>query len=177
MHIMQPLARLIGRINHGLTPWRRRGDGEPSMGWHRYHSIWSESWAASETWVERMESAARNTGTVVFRGGEFDEWDLHLRGGLFGAARVVVAVEEHGVGKQLVRTRTLPYVPRLAVGVLAVLGMLCLFAVADGARIAAIALAALLAALGAFVLRDCAAAAGAWARAAHAAGGRPSSPP
>src|SRR5258708_11948013 len=25
MHLMQPLARLIGRVKHGLTPWRRRG--------------------------------------------------------------------------------------------------------------------------------------------------------
>src|SRR5439155_176244 len=25
LHCLQPLARLVGRVEHGLTPWRRRG--------------------------------------------------------------------------------------------------------------------------------------------------------
>ena len=28
LFLMQPLARLIGRLRHGLSPWRRRGTGE-----------------------------------------------------------------------------------------------------------------------------------------------------
>jgi len=42
------------------------------------------------------------------RGGDYDRWDLELRGGLLGSVRVLMAVEEHGGGKQLVRFRTWP---------------------------------------------------------------------
>jgi O-antigen biosynthesis protein len=162
MHMMQPVARLIGRITHGLTPWRRRGAAKRPAQWSARHAIWSEQWAALETWIERLESAARETGTVTLRGGDFDDWDLHLRGGLLGGTRVVVAAEEHGGGKQLVRMRALPYVPRLAMTVIAVLAVLAAFAAADGAGFAAVTLAIMTSVLGAFIIRDYAAAAGAW---------------
>jgi hypothetical protein len=42
------------------------------------------------------------------RGGEYDRWDLEVRGGLFGATRLLAATEEHGAGKQLVRFRLWP---------------------------------------------------------------------
>jgi hypothetical protein len=45
---------------------------------------------------------------VVLRGGDFDRWDLELRGGLLGCVRILMAVEEHGGGKQLVRFRAWP---------------------------------------------------------------------
>jgi hypothetical protein len=41
----------------------------------------------------------------VLRGGDFDRWDLEVPGGLFGSRRVLMAVEEHGGGRQLVRFR------------------------------------------------------------------------
>lgn len=169
MHVMQPVARLVGRVSHGLTPWRRRGNGSPRR-LASSNTIWSEQWAALETWIERLESAARSTGAVVFRGGDFDTWDLHLRGGLFGATRVVVAAEEHGAGKQLVRVRSRAHVPRLAVIVITVVAMLGVLAIADGALTAAVALSAIVCVLSALVARDCAASAGAWAHAVESAG-------
>jgi len=36
-------------------------------------------------------------------GGDFDNWDLKVRGGLLGSAQLRMAVEEHGAGKQLLR--------------------------------------------------------------------------
>src|SRR5439155_26530191 len=33
LHLMQPLARLRGRPNQGLTPWRRRGTPPPAPPW------------------------------------------------------------------------------------------------------------------------------------------------
>jgi hypothetical protein len=42
------------------------------------------------------------------RGGDFDHWDLEVRGGLFGAARLRMAIEEHGAGKQFLRFRSWP---------------------------------------------------------------------
>ena len=44
----------------------------------------------------------------VLRGGEFDKWDLEVRGGLFGAARLLMAAEDHGPGTQYVRARCWP---------------------------------------------------------------------
>jgi GT2 family glycosyltransferase len=172
MHLMQPLARLIGRITHGLTPWRRRGAADMPRRWNQRCAIWSEEWAAVDTWVERLEAASVQTGTVTFRGGEFDDWDLHLRGGLFGGARAVVATEEHGAGKQLVRMRAVPYVPRPALALIVALGTLSIVAAVDHAGYAAFVLGIMAAVLAAFVFRDCAAATAAWAAAGASTGAR-----
>lgn len=172
MHLMQPAARLTGRLSHGLTPWRRRGNGARIVPLQSRQTIWSEEWAALETWIERLETAARGTGAVVFRGGDFDRWDLHLRGGLFGATRVIVAAEEHGAGKQLVRARAMPHVQGLAYYMIAVLGILGVFAAADGAALAGVALLTMAAVLGGFAVRDCMVSAHAWAQAIAVAGAR-----
>jgi hypothetical protein len=47
-------------------------------------------------------------GVAVCRGGDYDRWDLEIRRGLFGKARLLMAIEEHGAGKQLVRFRAWP---------------------------------------------------------------------
>jgi hypothetical protein len=44
----------------------------------------------------------------VIRGGPYDRWDLELLGGIAGTARLLVVVEEHGRGRQLVRCRVWP---------------------------------------------------------------------
>jgi hypothetical protein len=46
------------------------------------------------------------------RGGAFDRWDLEVLGGALGAVRVRTAIEEHGGGRQLLRVRAWPRVPR-----------------------------------------------------------------
>lgn len=106
MHLMQPAARLIGRVKHGLTPWRRRGAAVAAVSATKAPAtIWSETWRSSEQWLQMLEAAVRKQGAIVRRGGDLDEWDLEVRGGLFGRVRAVVAVEEHGAGKQLVRAK------------------------------------------------------------------------
>lgn len=52
-----------------------------------------------------MQLALLSTGARVLHGGDFDRWDLEVRGGMLGAARLLMAVEEHAGGKQLVRAR------------------------------------------------------------------------
>jgi hypothetical protein len=47
-------------------------------------------------------------GVSVRRGGDYDRWDLEVRGGLFGAARILMTLEEHGAGRQLMRFRSWP---------------------------------------------------------------------
>ena len=110
LHVLQPLARLIGRVKLGLTPWRRCPVAGISIPWPvpRSFTVWSEEWQSPVTWLESLEGSLKGLCRMVHRGGDFDRWDLELRGGLLGSIRLLMAVEEHGGGKQLVRFRTWP---------------------------------------------------------------------
>jgi hypothetical protein len=50
----------------------------------------------------------RSYGGICRRGGDFDRYDLCVTTGIFGGARLQLAIEEHGGGKQLLRFRTWP---------------------------------------------------------------------
>jgi GT2 family glycosyltransferase len=108
LHLLQPLARLRGRLRHGLTPWRWRGAQGLVGPWPRTSTLWCEQWRSAVERLQAVEAALQAGGTSVMRGGEYDRWDLEVRGGLFGAARLLAATEEHGAGKQLVRFRLWP---------------------------------------------------------------------
>jgi GT2 family glycosyltransferase len=105
LHLLQPLARLNGRLAHGLTPWRQ-ADRVPRLrrGPRRW-MVWSESWEAPEERLRQLEQELRQRGAAVRRGGAFDRWDLEVRTGGLGGARILSATEEHGSGHQLVRFR------------------------------------------------------------------------
>ena len=64
----------------------------------------------------RLEKALRRIGGVVFSGGDYERWDLYVRGGMLGSMRLRVAVEEHGAGRQLVRIRSWPRFSRIGAG-------------------------------------------------------------
>lgn len=115
LHVLQPLARLYGRLRYGLTPWRRPAKPNFAFPRSRTSTIWSEYWQAPEKRLESIEAALRKQGAVVMRGGDFDRWDLEVRGGLFGAVRARMAIEEHGAGKQLLRFRFWPRFSSLAI--------------------------------------------------------------
>lgn len=108
LHLLQPLARLRGRLSHGLTPWRRRGLLGLAWPWPRRWSIWKERWQATHARLGSFEKVLQECGAVLLRGGPYDRWDLEIRGGMLGAVRLHMAVEEHGAGKQLVRFRIWP---------------------------------------------------------------------
>jgi GT2 family glycosyltransferase len=165
MHLQQPIARLIGRRQHGLTPWRRRG--RVSGGGTAPTQVWSESWRAPEAWVETFESALRAAGLVVRRGGATDDWDLEIRGGLQGALRARFAVEEHGAGRQLVRLRADPHAPWVVRATTWGCAGLALAAVLTGGPVAAAVLAAAAATLAWRTQRDQAHARDAWTVACH----------
>ena len=42
LYLLQPMARLRGRLAHGLTPWRRRGTLAPACRWRRTCALWRE---------------------------------------------------------------------------------------------------------------------------------------
>jgi O-antigen biosynthesis protein len=108
LHLAQPLARLSGRARHGLTLWRWRLPRVLLMPHPRTTSVWSESWHPPETKLNEIVAALRNNGTPLLLGGTYDRWDLEVRGGTLGAARLFMTVEEHGRGQQLFRFRYWP---------------------------------------------------------------------
>src|SRR5204862_178230 len=110
LHLLQPLARLRGRLREGLTPWRCRGTLQPAPLWPVTSSMWSERWQAQEQRLEFLKATLREEAACVLLGGEHDRWDLAVRSGFFGGARLLMGVEDHG-GGQLVRLRWWPYVP------------------------------------------------------------------
>jgi len=129
LHFLQPAARVICRVRQGLTPWRRRGADRKKFPWSKNVVIWSEkNWRGPEQRLQSLKLAMSESGAVVLNGGDYDTWDLEVRGGLLGSARVQLVIEEHGEKipgelRQLVRLRVWP------VALPSVLALASLFAV------------------------------------------------
>ena len=158
MHLVQPAARLWGRIKHGLTPWRNRCMSGWVIPWRRHRAIWSEQWKSKSDWLAWLESRLHNSKVPTHRGGGFATWDLGVRGGLFGGCRLLMTTEEHGAGKQYLRFRVWPRLSRgsflVTLPSLVVAGL----AVANGAVVAGLVIGAGALALGFEALRQCGAA-------------------
>lgn len=109
LHIIQPVARLYGRFQHGLTPWRKRGAGFSSSFLFpflpRVFTHWSEEWREAEQWLGDIEQNLLGLKVRVKRGGEFDNWDIKAKNGLFAHSRALLAIEEHGGAKQYLRLK------------------------------------------------------------------------
>src|SRR5262249_28113326 len=106
LHLIQPLARLSGR----LSLIGSRPAVTPPFVFPRKRSFatWTTNWKDP---AERLSELRRRLGresTVVQDGGTYDRWDLEVFGGMFGSARILMAVEDHGAGNQLVRIRCWP---------------------------------------------------------------------
>jgi GT2 family glycosyltransferase len=109
LHFLQPAARLWGRLGYGLTPWRRRGSAHLALPRRYAINLWSENdWQSAEQRLQSFEAALRSSGAAVRRGGDFDRWDLEVRGGLLGTARLMMVIEEHGERRQYIRLRIWP---------------------------------------------------------------------
>ncbi|HVH66757.1 MAG TPA: glycosyltransferase [Gemmatimonadales bacterium] len=108
LHVMQPIARLRGRLQEGLTPWRRRGRIRLASLRPVTAAIWSERWLEQAQRLLKIETDLRAAGACVLRGGRHARWDLEVRGGVLGGARLLVGVEDHAGGNQLIRLRWWP---------------------------------------------------------------------
>jgi GT2 family glycosyltransferase len=159
LHLAGPAARLAGRMAGGLTPWRHRR-AAVAIPWPRRLMVWSDRWAAASDRLVSIEASIRAQGVAVHRSGTFDRWDLEIRPGNLGAARLLLAVEENPGRTQVVRIRWWPRCPRLGTAAALLLGGLAVAAAVDGAEVAAIVLAAAGVGLSAAIVRQCAAAAG-----------------
>jgi hypothetical protein len=165
LHLMQPLARLRGRWRYGLTPWRWCSTQGWTWPWSRTLQLWSEQWQCPLARLQAIEEMLRAAGIASWRGGDYDRWDLEVRGGLLGAVRLLATTEEHGAGKQLVRFRLWPKFSVQGLALILLLLAGAVGAVWDHAWLAA-ALLVLIAALPACrMLQECA---GAMATVQHA---------
>jgi GT2 family glycosyltransferase len=158
LHALQPMARLYGRMRSGLTPWRRHGLPEFSFPKRRTHTIWDEEWYAADKRLQSLEEALLAQSVIVRRGGNYDPWDLEVRGGLCGGVRLLMATEEHGAGRQLVRFRLWPRGDPAALVLMFLLVCFAVVAAVDQAWIAAAMLGIVVAGLAGWAFKDCAAA-------------------
>ncbi|HET9720759.1 MAG TPA: glycosyltransferase [Solirubrobacteraceae bacterium] len=138
LHVAQPLVRLQGRLQSGLSPWRRFLHGPTAMPLPARLEQWHEEWVDPLDWLRDLEAAATGAGAVVRRGGDFDNWDLDVRAGALAGARLLATVEEHGGGRQLMRLRCRPEISAGSATLTALLFALTVAAAFDGAPIAAL---------------------------------------
>jgi O-antigen biosynthesis protein len=102
------VARLSGRMRYGLILRRRARVGRLRWPWPISFTLWSEDWRAPAEWLCTIERVIQHTGARVIRGGDYDQWDLEIQCGMLGRARLRMAIEEHGAGRQMVRMRCWP---------------------------------------------------------------------
>lgn len=135
LHLLQPAARLAGRLSYDLTPWRARGLGW-SVPFRRKFAYWAENRAEPHDWLTRIERSLCRHRTVSCNGGEYDRWDIQTMCGIFGGARLRAAVEDHEDGRQMLRVCAWPWLAsRLYLLVMIGLGGLAVAAALDGAWI------------------------------------------
>ncbi len=144
LHLLQPAARLIGRMQHGIGPWGRAPLRLFPLPRAREKTHWSEiDWVSLEDRLAGLRQTMVELELPHRVGGDTDDWDIAFRPSLFAETRVTAMVEEHGAGCQLFRFRTRPVVFRgtILLGLLLVgLGVGALFSsapIAGGALIAA----------------------------------------
>jgi hypothetical protein len=91
----------------------------------------------------------------VRSGGNWDRWDLQVRGGLLGAARLRLAIEEHGGGSQLVRIRSWPRFGPGGLVLIVLVAIVAAFASVGDAEAATVMLASLATVLLGRALYEC----------------------
>ena len=140
LFLVQPIARLAGRLGYGLTPWRRPRDVAFALPVPRLAQVWNEEWRPAEEWLRAVEGRLADSGVAPVRGGDYGRWDLRVRGGMLACARLRHVIEEHGAGRQLARFRIMPTLSRAALALIGGLGALGVAAASDGAGLAAAAI-------------------------------------
>jgi O-antigen biosynthesis protein len=160
LHLLQPAARLHGRIANGLRPWGRFSGGALRLPVRRTWAFWSTRWTDPHGRLRALERGVTAMGAKIMRGGEYDRWDIEVRVGVVASARLRMAVEEHGQREQLVRVHAVLQRSPAAWAIGVLLGALAVAAALDHARFAAVVLASLIAGLLAWVFVESALLAG-----------------
>ncbi|MGH8020677.1 MAG: glycosyltransferase, partial [Opitutaceae bacterium] len=82
LHVIQPLARLWGRIRHGLHAGRLRLPMRMAFPIARTITLWRERWMMPEDMVRQLSRQLRKQGAVIVSGGDYDRWDFTVRAGV-----------------------------------------------------------------------------------------------
>jgi hypothetical protein len=138
LHLVQPLARMDGRVRGSPVPSRRRRFAVP---FPRHFKTWTETPRSGSDRLAALESRVRASGAIVSRGGDYDRWDLQAGRSSIATARIRMGLEEHGAGRQLVRLHVAPSFSHPALALIAVLTTLSLVAWMNHAHAAAALLA------------------------------------
>jgi hypothetical protein len=146
LHVLQPAARLYGRLRQGLKPWHAPDKASPRISIRRTWAFWSTRWSDPRTRLLDLERRLKAVGARTVPGGDFDRWDLEARVGVLAAARLLLAVEDHAGGAQLVRLRASPRYSVAAAASIVLFGAIAVIALLDHEPVVAIALAAMAAA-------------------------------
>jgi GT2 family glycosyltransferase len=154
LHLIHPLARLWSRLVYSLTACRIRRFPTLSFPWPRMFQLWSEKWLDGTEVLLSLESVLRSDGAVVRRGGDYDHWDLEIRGGLFGGIRVCTVSENYGRGKYMLRLRSRPWFSISGAGTTLLLVIACFGALLDRSVYAAGILGTLSVMFGAITFRS-----------------------
>ena len=155
LHLLQPLARLRGRLRHGLTLWPKRGTEAVAWPWPRRFPLLVSRWQAPEQRLQALKSTVEDAGVVVLHGGDYDGWDLEIRGGMFGSSRLLMAVEDSGSGTQVVRLRSWPRFSWVIGVVFGACVLLSIAAARDQAVVVSGVLTSIASLIGLLVLHDC----------------------
>jgi len=134
MHLLQPLARLRGRLIHGLRPWRIRGCESNAAVYQRV-TVWCERWRDPVGLIRSICEHLRKRDCIVQCGQDYDDWDIEVRCGMLGTLRVRTASEDHERGAQLFRFKTWSHVYPLTYVGAALLTATAIGSAVDGAII------------------------------------------
>lgn len=164
LHVLQPAARLHGRLAHGLGPWHGRAHGHPRLPAPHTWAFWSTQWIDPQERLRAIEQRVAAAGARIQPGGEYDRWDTQVELGILARERLLMSVEEHAGGAQLVRVRAIVRcgAPLAAA---AIAGALTAAAALDHAYLAAALLGGLLVAFLAWLCWEASLVAGVVARA------------
>ena len=118
--------------------------------------MWTETWRTPQAWLETLYDRLRENGDMVNIGGEYDRWDVEIRGGLVGSVRVLLATEDLNEGAQLLRLHAWPRWRALVLMFVLCFGLLAMLAAVSQAWIAAFVLGTVTVILCFWFVSDCA---------------------
>ena len=93
----------------------------------------------------------------MLAGGDYDRWDLEVRGGLFDSIRTCMASEDHGSGAQLIRFRVWPRFALLGLLLTLLLVLVSILAAIDQEWLASVVLGVVATALALRTFGNCSA--------------------
>jgi hypothetical protein len=115
LHALEPIARDWGRLQGGLTPWRRIRFAHHgrfvTRWWERLHPFrrvarWSYPGGTGlqkVDFLQRLTDLLKSARCAVAWNSAFEGWDLRVRRGVLGEAEVRLVVEHHGGPRRVAR--------------------------------------------------------------------------